>query len=91
MESCDLFIWDDELDQVHGRNENPNIPINCNDCEMIMAYLREFGTNIDEEFLHYCLGHPHWVCRSIIQNPITCVGTHQCLYSISVLVTHFRA
>lgn len=52
VESYDLLIQDDEIghDQFHGRNENQKIQTSCNNCDMIMAYLRKFGKDIGKEF-----------------------------------------
>lgn len=50
MKICDLFIWDDERGQVHGRNRNQKIPTNCNNCEMILTHLRKFRKDISKKF-----------------------------------------
>lgn len=50
MESYDIFIRDDELGEVHGRNRNQKIPTKCNNCNMIMAYLMEFEKDVGKEF-----------------------------------------
>ena len=54
---CDLFIWDDELDegnmmnsQKSGKYYDAGRSSGCNNCVMTMEFLREFGNDFGKEF-----------------------------------------
>jgi hypothetical protein len=55
--SCELFIWDDELDEFlkrSGRYYEPGClksESGCNNCVMTMEFLREFGKDFGKEFV----------------------------------------
>jgi hypothetical protein len=54
--SCELFIWDDELDeflQKSGKYYEPGClksESGCNNCVMTMEFLREFCKDFGKEF-----------------------------------------
>jgi len=50
---CDLFIWDDELNeflQKSGKYYDAGSSSGCNNCVMTMEFLREFGKDLGKEF-----------------------------------------
>jgi len=54
---CDLFIWDDKLDegtmmnsQKSGKYYDAGSSSGCNNCVMTMEFLREFGNDFGKEF-----------------------------------------
>lgn len=59
VQSCELFIWDDELDKFFARNGYPQKKIDngfpkkiesgCNGCEMTTEFLKKFGKDFGKE------------------------------------------
>ncbi|CAI8584398.1 unnamed protein product [Vicia faba] len=51
---CELFIWDDEVDELLMNTRNKErftgVDIECNNCEVILGYLKEFDNNFRKEF-----------------------------------------
>ncbi|CAL5215102.1 unnamed protein product [Lathyrus oleraceus] len=45
--SCEFFIWDDEVNELLLNTQNKerftSANIECNNCEVILGYLKEFG------------------------------------------------
>lgn len=52
--SCGLFIWDDELDELTRKTLNKELPTSLdmeyNNSEAILGYLREFCKDFRKEF-----------------------------------------
>lgn len=51
---CDLFIWDDELDEIEWKSGTKTVDNNlagdCNKGEYMIGYLREFDKEFTKEF-----------------------------------------
>ncbi|CAK8568248.1 unnamed protein product [Lathyrus sativus] len=52
--SCDLFIWDDELDEIEWKSGikivDNNLASDCNKGEDMIGSLREFGKEFAKDF-----------------------------------------
>lgn len=52
--SCELFIWDNEVDELLSNTRNKEMftgaYMECNNCEVILGYFKEFGNDFGKEF-----------------------------------------
>jgi hypothetical protein len=46
IDSCDLLVWDDELDEVEVANGQRRPAPNCTNCQ----WMRDFGKEIGNDF-----------------------------------------
>ena len=54
-DSCELLVWDDELDDVVAANRHFGQQKNCKTCESMKEFGREIGKEFGKKISHFVI------------------------------------